>query len=730
MEIKIFIQWYLVLFLLGIVGLPITKFLFTKWKDFGYGLAKFVGLFVVGMSMWFFASIKLIPFNVYSSVIFLLCALASSGYFIYKDFNEYKKKIKLLLIEEFLFFINIAFWTYIRGFNPRVEGTEKMMNIAFMNSINRSSFFPPTDPWYVGESINYYYIGHYLFTFIAKIAFVPISYAYNYALVTIATQGFVSLYSIIIELLRKSGRSVKHIFGILGALWISYGGNLHYIFNMIKSWLTDTEFTYFFPNATRIIPFAIDEFPAYSIVLGDVHGHYIGYPFFIIAIALIISGFSIKLNSSKKIIFNAVTSLLVFAMYGINSWGFITLNVGFLLLHLLQAWNMPKKDIVEKFTFFMIAEAALIVPGLILMLPYIFNFHPPTVGDGRLGFTPSFVIDEIKKGTHIFYKIQENPHGLSPFKQWIVGKWQEDFGPWLLMWGMFLFTTLGYFVTKISKSIKNIDREKLMLLLLIVSTGLIFGVEFIFFKDIFHTSNPPYYRTNTIFKFYYHAWVIWGIVSTWMAGVMISRISKKDYRLAMSINIPVLTIVFLMFIGSIVYMQKAIHDFYPVRIIKEDDAGKAWTMDGIRYISLEIDKQGDYEAIHWLNANVAGQPTIIEAVGDAYTYYARFSAYTGLPTVLGWPTHEWQWRGSSEIAFERQNGKTDSAGTKVIYGTTEFYESGDITIINKIINSYQIEYIIVGGLEREKYPNLKEEAIAQIGDIVYDKENTKIYKVR
>ena len=35
---------------------------------------------------------------------------------------------------------------------------------------------------------------------------------------------------------------------------------------------------------------------------------------------------------------------------------------------------------------------------------------------------------------------------------------------------------------------------------------------------------------------------------------------------------------------------------------------------------------------------------IAEAVGGAYSAYARVSIYTGLPTVLGWGNHEGQWR--------------------------------------------------------------------------------------
>ena len=47
--------------------------------------------------------------------------------------------------------------------------------------------------------------------------------------------------------------------------------------------------TYWYPNATRFIPWTIHEFPSYSFVVSDVHGHVLSIPFVLLAIALLIT---------------------------------------------------------------------------------------------------------------------------------------------------------------------------------------------------------------------------------------------------------------------------------------------------------------------------------------------------------------------------------------------------------------------------------------------------------
>ena len=132
---------------------------------------------------------------------------------------------------------------------------------------------------------------------------------------------------------------------------------------------------------------------------------------------------------------------------------------------------------------------------------------------------------------------------------------------------------------------------------------------------------------------------------------------------------------------------------------------------------MKDDKKFDYELISWINKNIKGQPVILEAVGDSYTDYARISANTGLSTVLGWPVHEWLWRGTYEVARPRVED------VKLFYTTTSLKEA------KEIINKYNVNYVVVSLLEKEKYPDLNEENIKKLGEIIYQNNTARFYKI-
>jgi len=206
--------------------------------------------------------------------------------------------------------------------------------------------------------------------------------------------------------------------------------------------------------------------------------------------------------------------------------------------------------------------------------------------------------------------------------------------------------------------------------ILLVGTGalLALGPEFLYLRDIFGQ------RINTVFKFYYAGWALFGIAAAYAAWELATspRTSRAVRGLFVALG-------GLLVVGGLVYPVFAI----PSKANFEADP----TLDGIAYIAER--SPGDLDAIRWLQANADPDAIVLEAVGGQYSYYARVSATTGLPTLLGWSGHELQWRGSLEAAGSRE---TD---VKTIYSTP------DIRTAQQLLDHYGVTYVFVGSLERE-----------------------------
>jgi YYY domain-containing protein len=175
-------------------------------------------------------------------------------------------------------------------------------------------------------------------------------------------------------------------------------------------------------------------------------------------------------------------------------------------------------------------------------------------------------------------------------------------------------------------------------LLALLGLGLTLVPEFVYLKDIFST------RMNTIFKFYFQAWVCWSLAGAWW---LTQRSAGRTRHIALTAST-------LLIMAGLLYPLYAI----PTRAAQNRNFyGKAGagTLDGA--VWLADSHPEDWDAINWLNANVSGRPVILETPTDsheAYVYEGRVSALTGLPTVLGWSGHEYQWRGNYEEQARRE----------------------------------------------------------------------------
>ena len=102
----------------------------------------------------------------------------------------------------------------------------------------------------------------------------------------------------------------------------------------------------------------------------------------------------------------------------------------------------------------------------------------------------------------------------------------------------------------------------------------------------------------------------------------------------------------------------------------------------------DIAYAGDADAIAWFFANVSGSPVVAEAsIGPYRCHGSRISAATGLPTIIGWERHQQQQRYPDTLPARVADVRT-------------LYTSTDIDEKESILRRYNVEYVVVGDLER------------------------------
>jgi len=557
--------------------------------------------------------------------------------------------------------------------------------------------------------------------------------------------------------------------------------------------------SFWFPNSTRYIGYnpettdkTIHEFPSYSFVLGDLHAHVINIMFVLTVVAILLG----LLLRKKKELENAQTGLYLKndAKKGILGFSFKeifapeVIAVGFFigLFHTTNYWDYPIYFVVSgaiilfmncrlynfslntlKLTLF--HAVVVIVAAKLTALPFTLNFK------------------QIASQLNICEK-----H--TPFYQLVI-LW----GLPVLITVVFLFMLIlekkGYSVAGERKAedpgrknalfrfIANLNISDMFVITLgLCAIGLVILPEVVYVKDIY---SGDYKRANTMFKLTYQAFIMFGMVMGYVLSRIIffgKKVSLKvfgfislwllistfgyfststkawfgDYSFETILGKVdkdvdfILTSVYVIF--GIIFAAEALYLFAVkkksgfsviasgafcgaimviVIILFADFYKVPDTYEGLNSgIYLENENIEDFEATNWINENIEGRPVLLEANGNSYTYYERVSTITGLPTILGWRTHEWLWQSDSdggcpEIVSEREKD------------IETIYTGSDIDETLELINKYKVEYIYVGGCERQKFEGkLNFDVLMELGYVCYpddfvscEETNTFILKV-
>ncbi|MEW6028068.1 MAG: DUF2298 domain-containing protein [Chloroflexota bacterium] len=823
-----FLSWYFVVTLLGWLTVPLAWRLLPGLGDRGYTFARTLGLLGWAYVFWLLASLGVLRNDAGGILFSLFAVIASSAWIVMKDsaslLEWLKSNLRLVIATEILFLIAFAFLAVVRAANPEAIGTEKPMELAFINATMRSESFPPNDPWLSGYAISYYYFGYVMTAMLAKLTAVPGGAAFNLMLSLVFALGAAGAYGIVYNLLavykdhrqqtadRDSLSVVRRpssALPLLGPLFLLVFGNLEGLLEVLHrfglfwrfgadgsvvssfwNWLAIKDLKdapippldgipdrfWWWWRASRVVqdydlfgnPIEIiDEFPFFSYLLGDLHPHVLALPFGLLAVAaalhLFLGGWRGEIRIFGRVLFInwtgfAFIALLLGGLAFLNTWDILiaaALIVGAYVLARVRAGGWSWRRLEDVF----LLGLPLGVSALLLYLPFYAGFSSQAGG-----LLPNLLFPT--RGAHLWVMFgtllpllfaylyylyrQRTPAdwrtalfltlglalGLWVFS-WLLGLLIQIRDPLLaseylasqgipdlgglftaalgrrLSYGFGLLTLLALLTPTLAFLLKQNSNEPndqpvnlqpfdkaqgmpstFVLFILLLAALLVLAPDFVYLRDQFGS------RMNTVFKFYYQVWQLWALAAAFGAAVLLQNLRALS------------SFIFRLFLGVLIVIGL----IYPVfGIDNKTNRFKpyaGWTLDGSAHLDLEV--PDDAAAIHWLQTAPFG--VVAEAVDPgSYTPYARVATYSGLPTVLGWPGHESQWRGG----FAEQGTRAQDIET--------LYVTPDWEVAKSILEQYNIRYIFVGTLERTKYA-LAEEKFFQHLVPVFQQGGTVIYE--
>mgnify|MGYP005837111703 CR=1 FL=1 len=793
------LSWWALSTLAGAVAWPLGFRLLGGLPDRGYALARSLGLVVVGHVFWLGGSLGLLV-NTSGSVLLAAVAVLGVGIALtWKVRDDWLAWVrgnwKYMLLVEALFLALFFGWALFRAHHPDTFTTEKGMDLAFMSAIRRSETFPPNDPWMSGYAISYYYFGYLMAATLAKLSGVSNGAAFSLMIALLFALTGVGTFGVGYNLVRARAsahrrerkgvttpRLVAVAFAGLGTVFVILLGNFHTVLIEIpyQQRAASADYLAFFDMAERDVPQEspparglqdwgywwwfrasrvirdrdlsgapvgaqpIDEFPAFSFILADMHPHVLALPFAVLALGLALNVALTEHDPTRYQI--ALYGVAVGALIFLNTWDgpiYLALLLGADGVRRLLRNGTGRLTGVD---WWGIGRLGLYVGGLAVLLyaPFLISFRSqlggilPNVifptriqqffvmfgpfllilgcylaveigrGQGQLNwrlagrvalfgalaiFLAMIVLGVVAwlrpEARHAVYAIMDTAGGLfslagAIFRARLAGI------PVLLLTGAMMAVVVARLFSRPSELYEEPAYPASSgFALLLVGLGAVLALlpDYLYLRDNFAV------RMNTVFKLYYQVWLVWAVASAYAAYTILIDVDwslrpAAGWRAAFGGMLAVILV------AGLAYPALAVYTRAFVESGREAGEARALSLDG--GLSTSGTRADDYAVIQCLSQLVEGDDVVIaEAVGQPYHPESggRVAALTGIPTVISWEGHERQWRGATydEIAGSRAQD------------IERLYNDPNWAAVQDIVQRYGIDYIFVGSAEHQAY---------------------------
>ncbi|NQW20915.1 MAG: hypothetical protein HQ477_09410 [Chloroflexi bacterium] len=519
-------------------------------------------------------------------------------------------------------------------------------------------------------------------------------------------------------------------------------------------WWNSSRITNTFSETGEQLDFTIQEYPFFSFLLGDFHPHLMSIPFVLTGVTVLIAFFIAHRTISfgvlrKNIPAAGIIAIVIGASGFINFW-----DVGLLLFLttglVVTGWIGSRSLSTRSFFQNVLPMVSLWVIGIFVFAPFYFGtaasqvqwppLAPVKYGTRPIHFlsiwlllitvgAPTVILLANRYTRLLVKKLRGNvlsgqyDQHLFWRPAWIVGVVLTG-GPWLI-WAIThlsfnepaqatdvisrlpVSAFLGGLATILIAVVLTRARRgadggsHFVLLLSALAVYLLFAAELFFVHDLFGN------RMNTVFKFYYQAWILLSVVGGY--GVYIWWKYHSSFNGKMKLFSRTALAVLTVLVITSVYFPIA------AAVSKTVSSGIGPNLDSLSF--MDSSNSDELDVISEISEIATSDDVLVEAVGGSYTEFGRISGSSGVPAILGWTFHETQWHGTDALFSDRE------ADVRTIY------TSRDPEELIMLVNKYVLTMIVVGPRERSTYGNIDMAMFDRLGDRIIEHGSYTVFGI-